>query len=141
MNSILNISDGAVISLHAAALLARSPGLRPAQDIAAQLGVSYNHLAKVLQQLTRAGLLTPARGPKGGFALSAAGAGARVRDFVSAIDGPPKLAPCLMKASICRGNCCLLGDFLKDTVSRFGAVLDLKISEFNGCGQVSSQNT
>ena len=129
MHSILNISEGAAIALHAADYLACREGLSSAASIADDLGISYNHLSKVLQQLTRAGLIAPVRGPKGGFELSAAGRKARVKDFVGAIDGPPSGHACLMKAKVCLGRGCMLGRFLEETNERFEAVMNAKISE------------
>jgi Rrf2 family transcriptional regulator, nitric oxide-sensitive transcriptional repressor len=131
MQNIIRISEAAAIALHAADLLARSAGLRQARDLAAELGVPYNHLAKVLQQLHRAGLVTPERGPRGGFSLSAKGRKARIKDFLRAIDGPFKPHACLMKAKVCRHSACLLGDFLRESNRRFEAVLEQKISEFS----------
>jgi len=131
MQTILKISEAAAIALHAADYLAGRPGLRSAQEIAKALGVSYNHLSKVLQQLTRAGLVSPVRGPKGGFSLSPSGKKATVRDLMTAIDGPVKLHACLMGAKVCRHKDCLFGRFLEDTNKRFDAVLDGKISEFS----------
>jgi len=130
MQSILRISDAAAIALHAADYLA-GPGksLRPAADIAKALDVSYNHLSKVLQQLTKAGLVLPARGPKGGFALSRAGNKAKVRDFISAIDGPPAVTTCLLKHKVCKHRDCLFGDLLAATNKHFESVLSGRISE------------
>ena len=131
MQSILKISEAAAIGLHAADYLACRPGLASAQDIAKALGASYNHLSKVLQQLTKAGLVKPVRGPKGGFELSPSGKKASVKDYMSAIDGTPKLHACLMKAKVCRHRDCMFGRFLADTNKRFEAVLNSKISEFS----------
>ena len=39
-------------------------------DIAADLDVPRNYLSKILHQLSRAGVLTSERGPKGGFRLA-----------------------------------------------------------------------
>lgn len=131
MQSILRISDAAAIALHAADYLAapKSP-LVPAMEITRALDISYNHLSKVLQQLTKAGLLVTARGPKGGFALSAAGKKARVRDFIAAIDGPPATRACMLKHKVCLHRDCVLGNFLSETNERFKTVLDRKITEF-----------
>ncbi|MCM2268289.1 MAG: Rrf2 family transcriptional regulator [Elusimicrobiales bacterium] len=131
MQTILKISEAAAIGLHAADYLAQRRELCSAQDIARGLGVSYNHLSKVLQQLTRAGLVSPVRGPKGGFTLSPSGRKAAVRDFMRAIDGPIQLHACLMGAKVCRHRDCMFGRFLKETNERFEAVLDGKISEFS----------
>lgn len=132
MQSILRISDAATIAIHTADYLAgRAEPPVPAGDMAKALGVSYNHLSKVLQTLTRAGLVLPARGPKGGFALSPSGKKAKVRDFIAAIDGPPATKTCLLKNKVCRRRSCVFGDFLSETNRRFETVLNGKISEFS----------
>lgn len=131
MQTILKISEAAAIALHAADYMAQRKDLRSAHEIAKALGVSYNHLSKVLQTLTRAGLVSPVRGPKGGFALSPSGRKAAVRDIMTAIDGPVRLHSCLMGAKVCRHRDCMFGRFLEDTNRRFDSVLDGKISEFS----------
>ncbi|HNW44573.1 MAG TPA: Rrf2 family transcriptional regulator [Elusimicrobiales bacterium] len=130
MQSIIKISDAAAIAIHAADYLAgREADLSSAAAMAKALAVSYNHLSKVLQQLTRAGLVTAARGPKGGFALSAAGKSARVRDFIAAVDGPPVMNTCLLKHKVCAARQCIFGDFLGETGKRFEKVLNGRIYE------------
>ena len=60
MDTIIRISEAAVIALHAVDFIAKSDG-NPCstRHVASELGVSYNHLVKVMQRLTRAGLLLP----------------------------------------------------------------------------------
>lgn len=131
MQNLIRISDAAVIALHTADYLARQETpLSSAGEIARALKVSYNHLSKVLQQLTKAGLLLPARGPKGGFALSPAGRKGRVREFISAIDGPPPASECLLKHRVCGSRACVFGKFLGETNRNFKKVLDRRISDF-----------
>ncbi len=132
MHSLLKLSEGAAISLHAADYMAQRGGLCSAVTMAKDLGVSYNHLSKVLQQLDRAGLVAAERGPKGGFALSAAGKKASVGDFLSAIDGKIGLDTCLMGDRPCHKKECMLGHFLKETNRRFEAVLAMKVSKLAG---------
>ncbi|OGR41746.1 MAG: hypothetical protein A2X35_12800 [Elusimicrobia bacterium GWA2_61_42] len=132
MQSILRISDAAAIALHTADYLAgEKKPLSSAMEIAKALDVSYNHLSKVLQTLTRAGLVLPSRGPKGGFALSPAGRKASVRAFISAVDGPPAMKACLLSHKVCKHRDCMFGNFLAETNKRFEAVLNGKISEFS----------
>ena len=73
MQHALKISEASVIALHAMGYMADKKEIVSATAISRVLGVSYDHLAKVLQKLTRAGLVSPARGHMGGFTLSAAG--------------------------------------------------------------------
>ncbi len=129
--SILNISEAAAIALHTADHLAQARWLCASTAMAKALGVSYNHLSKVLQRLTRAGLVLPSRGPKGGFSLSPAGKKASLRDILRAVDGVPEPRACLMRAKVCRHRGCVFGRFLEETNRRFEAVLDGKISEFS----------
>jgi len=132
MHSLLKLSEGAAISLHAADYMAQRGGLCSAVTMAKDLGVSYNHLSKVLQQLTRAGLVTAARGPKGGFALSPAGKKASVGDFLSVMDGKIGLDTCLMGDRPCRMRECMLGHFLEETSRRFETILTMKVSKLAG---------
>jgi len=129
MQSILRISDAAAIALHAADYLARQEKpVSSTADIADALRVSHNHLSKVLQRLTKAGLLRPERGPRGGFALSASGRTAKVRDFISAIDGPPVIGECLLKHKVCGASGCAFGSFIRETNVRYEKVLNSRIS-------------
>jgi Rrf2 family protein len=131
MQTILNISEAAAISLHAADYLAGRGRLCSAHEMAGALKVSYNHLSKVLQALTRAGLVSPVRGPRGGFELSPSGRGASLKDFMTAIDGPIRPQACLMGHKVCRHRDCLFGGFLKETNRRFDKVLGGKISDLS----------
>ena len=132
MQTLLRISDAAAIALHAADYLAgQAKPLSSSVEITRALDVSSNHLLKVLQQLTKAGLVRTARGPKGGFALTPAGKNGMVRDFITAIDGPPPVSTCLLKHKVCRHRDCMLGKFVAETNARFEAVLNSKISELS----------
>lgn|GEM_PF-218163 len=58
-------------------------------------------LSKVLQALTRAGLVSSRRGQLGGFEILPQGRAASVLEVVEAIDGPIRLNVCLMQAGEC----------------------------------------
>lgn len=75
--------------LHSAAALAQ---LAPGESVsAAQLAEHYDvpaaYLAKQLQSLVRAGLLTATTGPRGGFRLARATDAITMLELVEAIDG------------------------------------------------------
>lgn len=58
-------------------------------------------LSKVLQALTRAGLLVSQRGQSGGFAVAPRGFESSVRDVIEAVDGPVRLNVCLNSGQAC----------------------------------------
>lgn len=131
MQNLIKLSEAATMGLHAVDLLAQRREMCTTREISAALHVSQNHLSKVMQRLTRAGLVKPLRGPSGGFTLSPSGRTASVRDFITAIDGPLQLHTCLMGRKVCRRQDCIFGGFIEETNRRFEAVLDRKISEFS----------
>lgn len=130
MNAVIKISEAAILALHAVDFLAKTDGKpRSARVIAARLGVSYDHLVKVLQRLTRAGLLVPGRGPKGGFLLSKKAETGKLRDVFEAIDGKLSFSDCLLKTKACGSRGCLLGNLLPDTAGRFRKAMEKDIIE------------
>jgi Rrf2 family protein len=58
-------------------------------------------LSKVLQSLTRVGLITSRRGQTGGFAISWQGMRATMREVIEAVDGPIRLNLCLSGGRSC----------------------------------------
>ena len=68
---MLKISFATNIALHAMGLLASQQDgcCLTAAQLGGHLGVSENHLTKIMQRLTRVGLVASKRGPKGGFGL------------------------------------------------------------------------
>ncbi len=114
MDSVLNISEAANLALHAGMLLAKAGGEpRSARTMAAELKVSYDHLAKVLQRLTKAGLVQATRGPGGGFTLSREPSRIRLLDLYEAIDGKFSVSRCLFGRKACLGGACVMGDLLE----------------------------
>ncbi len=113
METMLNISEAANLALHAGILLARAEG-QPlsARSMAGTLEVSYDHLAKVLQRLDRAGLVKATRGPGGGFSLAKKPGSIRLVDLYEAIDGKLAVSRCLFGRRVCFNGQCIMGDLL-----------------------------
>ena len=75
--------------------------------VAAATGAPESFLSKVLQALTRGGLLVSQRGQAGGFEVSARGKKASMRDVIEAVDVPIHLNVCLTSGKACaRQNWC-----------------------------------
>lgn len=81
--------------------LALKGGSVSAREIAEQHEIPVELLAKILQQLTRKGLLVSQQGTRGGYELSQAAAGISVATVVCAIDGPVVMTACKSRAKPC----------------------------------------
>jgi Rrf2 family protein len=84
------------------------PGTRASRgELAREAECPEQFLSKVLQSLTRAGLVTSHRGNTGGFELPEAQCGTSLLDVVQAIEGPVRLNLCLTSDHACgrQGSC------------------------------------
>jgi Rrf2 family protein len=113
MRQLLRISEAASLALHTTVLMAaKSDELLSTKFISDTLNVSENHLSKVLQRLTRAGIVKPVRGPRGGFQLANSGERISLLEVYEAIEGPLTGEKCLLNYPRCDGTMCILGDLL-----------------------------
>ncbi len=71
------------------------------KKIAAELETPQPFLAKLLQQLTRNGLVSSTKGPRGGFYLSEKDINNTVWDIIKNIDGTTKFDQCFLGLSKC----------------------------------------
>lgn len=126
MKSILNISEAYSLALHAMAFVASSGGQKPvsAHAIASKLGISEAHLSKVMQRLTRAGILKSARGPGGGFSLDRPESDITLLDIYESVEGPLNLGDCLIGTEICGGKSCVFDDLLHNVNGQFSYYLE-----------------
>lgn len=102
MSSILRVSEAATLALHATAVMAGARGERvTARRMASALGVSEAHLSKVLQRLSRAGLVRGTRGPRGGFRLTRPARQISLREVYEAVEGSLEVGHCLLGVPVC----------------------------------------
>ncbi len=91
------------LALQASLLLALEPAGTPRRvsEIADELGVPRTYLAKVLQGLTRVGLLRAVRGPGGGVCLARSPREIHLWDVLSAIEPARELEQCFLGLGQC----------------------------------------
>jgi len=103
-SSSMQLTRAADYGLRAMICLASHPAnerlLLP--DLAAATEAPLSFLSKVMQSLTRAGLIRSRRGKMGGFTLLPLGREASVREVIEAIDGPIRLNVCLAPGKSCK---------------------------------------
>lgn len=75
--------------------------LVPADEIARRTGAPRNYLAKTLNALAKAGLVTSARGPQGGFALAAPPDTISLAAVIDCFDEAHTQAHCLLGTGPC----------------------------------------
>ena len=111
-NNILKMSDAASFALHAMIMIAqKKESPVSVKGISEILGVSSNHMSKVLQRLVKAGLLSSIKGYGGGFVLIKKPEDITFLNVYEAIDGKFVPSDCILnREKVCVD--CIMGDFL-----------------------------
>ena len=118
MDKIINFSDAALLAIHALAEIAGEEEGLSNKKLAERLGVSGNHLSKVLQSMKRSGIIKSRRGPKGGYFLAKAPGEISFLEVVETIDGPLPKTACIFPNSICRRKSCIFGDMTAEVTTK-----------------------
>ncbi|HZI95040.1 MAG TPA: Rrf2 family transcriptional regulator [Patescibacteria group bacterium] len=71
------------------------------RDIAAHYNIPADFLAKVLQKLSRHGLIKSFRGTQGGYLLARDAEAISLADLVEAVDGPMSIVDCQREGCAC----------------------------------------
>jgi Rrf2 family protein len=100
------LSKTSEYALRAVLFLARQPRDRPvrAGDVAAGLDVPANYLSKILHTLSRAGVVTSERGPRGGFRLARSADRTTLAEVVSPFDEISSKELCLLGRRRCNDD-------------------------------------
>jgi len=92
-------------AIRAMTLLAQRPGdadeYHSIRKIADELDISFAFLTKILQQLTKAGLLASYRGPRGGVALTRPPRDIRLVEIIEGVEGSDWLRTCALGLPTC----------------------------------------
>lgn len=74
------------------------------KEISQKLDIPHHFLAKILQSLSKSGLLKSQKGPSGGFALGTDPANITLYQIVEAIDGDEFMTQCVLGLPVCGGE-------------------------------------
>ncbi|MCK4505170.1 MAG: Rrf2 family transcriptional regulator [Candidatus Aegiribacteria sp.] len=114
MSSPVTIPESISLAIHALAKLAASKGEHVVlSDLLLRPG-SANHLSKVLQKLTRAGIVISKRGHGGGFSLAVHPSDIRLMDVWIALEGTFESGICPFAGQGCELSSCLFGTVAED---------------------------
>lgn len=119
-------------------------GRAPTSRIAQMQRIPASFLAKIVSQLSVAGIVQTSRGARGGVSLARAAGNISLLDVVEAIDGPITLNECVADPSLCifGDNCavhevwCEAQAQLVEQLSRsdFGTLSTRQLEMSNGSG-------
>ena len=124
MKNFLKISEASSLALHAMTIIAKNPDrLVTTGEMASALKASNNHLSKVLQRLTRSGLLKSVRGPNGGFRLKEKPEKITLLNIYEAIEGVIIPKQCLLDTRVCKGKECVLGGLVASVAKQMKTYL------------------
>ncbi|HUL45035.1 MAG TPA: Rrf2 family transcriptional regulator [Bacteroidota bacterium] len=86
-------------------LALKPPGtMTSIKDLTGALKLPYHFVAKILQRLTRKGLVASLKGPTGGFTLGPPAEKITLLEVVDAVDGTVSLDSCLLGFAECTSN-------------------------------------
>ena len=109
MQKIINISEATSIAIHSMVAIADNERIN-AFDIAKKTHFSKNHIAKVLQQVVKSGLIKSERGPSGGFSLAKPATDISLLDVYQVMEGTSNEERCCNeKDQICPFKECIFG--------------------------------
>ena len=123
----LQLSRTSDYAIRMMVLLAGQPADRPVSraDMAEQQGIPLAYLEKILPPLSRAGLVTARRGPRGGFLLAKPARQVTLLAVIEAVDGPVGLNLCVMAGGRCeRSSRCTVHRVWRIAQRQLEALLD-----------------
>lgn len=124
------LTDYAVVVMSQMAL--RSGETRSAQQISEDTGVPLPTVAKLLNLLGRAKLVTSQRGASGGYTLSGGPEAITVAQIIQAMEGPIALTACVDGATDCCGSeafCPMRGNWNRVNDAIRGALSSVTLAE------------
>jgi Rrf2 family protein len=123
----LQVSQSIDMAIHGLWALARLEGQQFVllSEVARTQHVSESYLAKVFQQLSRAGLVRAVRGKRGGYALARTPTAISIGDIVRALEAETPMYRCLAQERCCEAEAdCLLLQVFAEAQKQMYAVLD-----------------
>jgi Rrf2 family iron-sulfur cluster assembly transcriptional regulator len=100
----LQLTRGGEYAIRGMIYLAEHPvgEISSLRDISREQDIPESFLAKILQSLVHAGLVTSQRGARGGFSLARPAVAITAREIVEAVDGPVSLNTCVVRPEECQ---------------------------------------
>ncbi len=129
-NKIFNLSEAASIAIHSMVFIAKNESMTNVVRISEEFKFSKHHVAKVMQRLSKVGMVKSNRGPAGGFRLAKSPEDISLLDIYEVIEGSLPEYDCPMGYDHCPFKKCLLGTIVNDMTAQFKDYLETKNLQF-----------
>lgn len=132
MLRISKLTDYATVIL---GVMARGPStLFSAAEIAERTRIGLPTVSKLLKELQRAGLVTSARGSRGGYQLAREPAAISAAAIIDAVEGPVALTECAAHGSHCEieASCGVGGAWQRVNAAIWHALDDVNLNQLIG---------
>ena len=126
MAKIVNITEAVSIALHSMVIIANSDTQVNVKKIAELTGSSKFHIAKIMQNLVKAGFLSSQRGPTGGFELLIPPEEITLLDIYETIEGKITISRCPLNKETCPFGKCIFEDLTVKMTKEFKDYLQNK---------------
>ena len=94
-------------------------------QLAEILKIPYNNLSKLIQALSKAGIVQTKQGKNGGVQLLKSPEEISLKTVLDVIDGPTRLSDCLVESKSCTLSCtCKLKNKLNEIQTQIDALLE-----------------
>ncbi|HRS54141.1 MAG TPA: Rrf2 family transcriptional regulator [Bacteroidales bacterium] len=113
MSKIITISEAASIAIHAMVIIASANEPIKVNQLSDLTGASKNHLAKVMNILSKCNMVKSTRGPSGGFSLNKPANTISLLNIYECIEGPIIYEGCPLNRPFCPFDKCLLDGAIK----------------------------
>jgi Rrf2 family protein len=123
----MKISRGTDYGIQGILYLARQPldKVSLLHEVAQVQNVPESYLAKIFQDLAKAGLVRSHRGAKGGFSLARPSSQITLRQIIEALQGPISLNRCLdIREGCANSETCPVAEVLRKAQQQMLATLD-----------------
>lgn len=124
---MLQLARSGEYAIRAVLFLASQPEgkISLVNEISAVQDIPRSYLPKIMQILSKAGLVKSRRGPKGGYSLARTADHITLRETIEAIEGPINLNTCFIRRVKCRSyEVCPVRLVLKEAGEKLKEVLD-----------------
>lgn len=131
MAQLLKMSEAAAIAVHAGVVVgAHRPRPVSLSSLAGELDISRDHGSKVMQRLSKVGLVSPVRGPAGGYKLAVDPERTLLLAFYEAVEGELSDTRCLFAEPRCRFGLsqCMFSDALSQASNLVREALSTPLS-------------